>query len=50
MIKLVLLSAAFAVTTLVSAQAHCGNCDQKDCKKGDKKDDHKKELVTKIQP
>ena len=50
MIKLLLLSAAFAVTTLVSAQAHCGTCDHKDDKKSDKKDDQKKELVTEVQP
>ena len=34
MIKSLLLAVAFAFTTIVSSQAHCGTCDHKDDKKG----------------
>jgi len=48
--KILLLTAAFAITTIASSQAHCGSCDHKDDKKGDKKGSEKKELVTEVQP
>ncbi len=50
MIKTLLIAAAIVVTSIASSQAHCGTCDHKDDKKGDKKDGEKKELVTSVQP
>ena len=38
MIKSILLAAAFAVTSIVSSQAHCGSCEHKDDKKCEQKD------------
>jgi hypothetical protein len=41
---------ALVVATTVSSQAHCGTCDHKDDKKGDKRGGEKKELAAKVQP
>jgi hypothetical protein len=43
MIKSILLAAAFAVTSIVSSQAHCGSCEHKDDKKCEQKDGKKGE-------
>jgi hypothetical protein len=43
MIKSILLVAAFAVTSIVSSQAHCGSCEHKDDKKCEQKDGKKGE-------
>lgn len=41
MIKSILLAAAFAITSIVSSQAHCGSCEHKDDKKCEQKDGEK---------